>query len=366
MWPLLLMAALLAGCGRGNGVKVYQLANDQSAPPPPSQTSAPPRTEGAAPPSGLQWSLPAGWTEASPGEMSVASFQVPGQNGGAASVSIVPLPGLAGGVEANVNRWRGQVGLDEASPDEIQKSAQSIQAGDQPAQLFDILGKNSGGESSRILAAIQRRGDTTWFIKMIGAGTLVEQQKPAFIAFLKSLKFPAAAPAEALPPGHPPVGGADTATPMTGSIAAETARPAWTVPADWKEVPTAQFLVAEYSIAGANGGGAAVNVAELAGDGGGLLPNVNRWRQQIGLDAVGGDDLGKVTATVAVAGGQATLVDWTGASAGIGGPVRLVGAIVPVAGQTWFYKLMGEPSVVAAQKDAFVKFVQTAKYSHAP
>jgi hypothetical protein len=66
-----------------------------------------------------------------------------------------------------------------------------------------------------------------------------------------------------------------------------------------------------------------------------------------------------------VAGGQATFVDMTGSNAN-GQPTRLVAAIVPMGNTTWFYKLMGDEKVVASQKDAFTKFVQTAKYSNAP
>ena len=43
-------------------------------------------------------------------------------------------------------------------------------------------------------------------------------------------------------------------------------------------------------------------------------------------------------------------------------PARLVGVVLPLADQTWFYKLMGDPEVVAAQKDALLQFVQSAKY----
>jgi hypothetical protein len=32
------------------------------------------------------------------------------------------------------------------------------------------------------------------------------------------------------------------------------------------------------------------------------------------------------------------------------------------ANRTWFYKLMGNEQVVTEQKDAFMKFVQTAQY----
>jgi hypothetical protein len=369
-WALLLVAVVLAGCGRNGGIKVYRLANDQSN----QSTSAPAADEMNAPAAGenagaaaqprLQWTLPAGWTEKPPTEMRLASFNAAGPDGKQPDVSVVPLPGLAGGDAANVNRWRGQVGLSDVTSDEIQKSAEAIQAGGQPAQLFDILGKNPDGSPARILAAIQHRGDTTWFFKMTGDAAQVEEQKPAFIAFLKLLQFSEAEQTEALPPGRPPIGGTGMNAPMMSSAGASAAKPAWTVPADWKEVPPAQFLLAEYAIAGANGAAAEVNVAELDGDGGGLLPNVNRWRRQIGLGGASEDDLAKLTTTIA--GGQATLVDMTGTDAKTGGPVRLVGAMVPVGGQTWFYKLMGAPDVVAGQKDAFLKFIQTAKYSNAP
>ena len=54
------------------------------------------------------------------------------------------------------------------------------------------------------------------------------------------------------------------------------------------------------------------------------------------------------------------MVDFTGTDSKTGKPARLVGAIVPQNGQTWFYKLMGDEQIVAQQKDAFIKFIQSA------
>ena len=76
-------------------------------------------------------------------------------------------------------------------------------------------------------------------------------------------------------------------------------------------------------------------------------------------------DLAKLTASLDVTGGQATWVDLTGTDAN-GQPMRLVAAIVPMGDQTWFYKLMGDEKIVAREKDAFSKFVQTARYANAP
>ena len=59
---------------------------------------------------------------------------------------------------------------------------------------------------------------------------------------------------------------------------------------------------------------------------------------------------------------KAVLADFTGTDARSGKPARLVGVVLPLNGQTWFYKLMGDADVVGAQKDAFVQFVQSSKY----
>ena len=263
-WPLLLIAATLAGCGRDN-VKVYRLSNDDSssaAPPPNATAAAPDQSENNAAQPQLQWTLPAGWTQVAPGEMSIASFKVSGPNGAEADVSVVPLPGMAGGDTANVNRWRGQMGLGAATADELQKMAEAVQVGDQSATLYDLVGSDN---AKRILGVIQQRSGTTWFFKMTGDANLVKQQKPQFTAFLKSLTFTAASQPAALPPGHPDIGGADQNAPMMSAGSAGAGKPAWTVPEGWQEVPAAQFLLAEYSIAGANGAKAEVNVAELNG-----------------------------------------------------------------------------------------------------
>ena len=117
---------------------------------------------GPAPATGapqLTWKTPAGWTEVTPGEMRIASFKVSGAGGKQADVSVIPLPGMAGTDSANVNRWRGQVGLSPMTDDELQKAAENVEAGSQPAQLYDIAGKSGQRQRGRILGVIQHRDD---------------------------------------------------------------------------------------------------------------------------------------------------------------------------------------------------------------
>lgn len=386
-WLLPVLTSLLflpvAGCHRDE-VKTYRVAKDQNQPQPQSapamSTDSPNPTlppghpdissasaapgfaaSGSAQPQ-LTWKTPEGWTEVPSGEMRVASFKIQGQNGKQADVSVIPLPGLPGSDEANVNRWRGQVGLSSVSPDELKKSAESVEAGGQPAQLYDIAGQNPGsGDATRILGVIQHRTDAVWFFKMTGDADLAEQQKPAFVAFLKSVKFTTVQAQTELPPSHPPIGDTGMGAPTASAPVSSEGKPDWQVPAGWQEVSGGQFLVAKFTITGKSSA-TAVNVSRSPGEGGGLVGNINRWRGQLGLTSLSDGDVNKLVTAIDVPGGRASLVDLSGTDARTGQPTRLVGVMVPQSGQTWFYKLMGDAKVVESQKDAFTKFVQSVKY----
>jgi hypothetical protein len=384
--PPVLMSLLflpVAGCHRDE-VKTYRVAKDQNQPQPQSAPAMPTDSPNPTLPPGhpdissasaapglaasgsarpqLTWQTPEGWTEVPAGEMRVASFKIQGQNGKQADVSVIPLPGLPGSDEANVNRWRGQVGLSPASPDELKKSAESVEAGGQPAQLYDIAGQNPGsGDATRILGAIQHRPGAVWFFKMTGDADLAEQQKPAFVAFLKSVKFTTVQAQTELPPSHPPIGDTGMGAPTASAPISSEGKPNWQVPAGWQEVSGGQFLVAKFIITGKSSA-TAVNVSSSTGEGGGLAGNINRWRGQLGLTSLSDGDVNKLVTAIDVPGGKASLVDLSGTDARTGQPTRLVGVIVPQSGQTWFYKLMGDAKVVESQKDAFIQFVQGVKY----
>ena len=317
---------VISACGRED-VKTYRVPKEQ--PPQAELPAGHPDISAAAPQ--LNWKLPDGWQEAPASDFRVASFKIAGKDGAKADVSVIPLPGEAGGDFSNVNRWRGQVGLAPVTPEEFAKLAETIEIAGQPAPLYDQT-----GDSSHILAAIQRREGTTWFFKMTGDPQLVAQQKPAFVSFLKSIQFAGTS----LPAGHPAISASMPSTPASGE-----GRPTWNAPSDWTEVPSGQFLVAKFTMPG---GQAAVNISTSPGNGGGLPANVNRWRKQLGLPE--SDDNQLATE------GPISFVELKGERA------SLVGAIVSLPGQTWFYKLMGDPATVAAQKEAFTKFVREVKY----
>lgn len=359
----LILAGFLAGCGR-NDVQVYQVAKEPAGAPNQAMPPGHPDTAAAGP--RLRWQLPTGWEEVPAGEMRLASFRVKGSNGQQADISIVPLPGLAGGDMENVNRWRNQVGATPLTQEDFQKAGESVAIDKTDAKLYEQSGKvPASGEDGRILAAILHRQGETWFFKMNGSDELVAQQKPAFVNFLKSMSFGEGEAMAGLPASHPPIDAASSAAGAAAGAAPSAAaagKPAWEVPGAWKEVAGGQFLIAKFVISGEGTAQAAVNVSMSGGAGGGLAGNINRWRNQLGLEQLPEDEAAKLATPIDNASSTVRLVDLSGKDARSGQPARLVGAIVPQGDQTWFYKLMGDQTVVAGQKDAFVRFVQTAKY----
>jgi hypothetical protein len=375
---LLAAAVVLGGCRRAE-VRVQRVPKDL-APIPVQTASAAPATTGgmdlpapsamATPPAPatarpqIKWTLPAGWAEKPATEFRVASFNVPGNNGQVADVAVTPLPATGHELEL-VNMWRSQMQLPPLSGPDPDKGTETVAVGTNSARLFDVASEKAvigDGLRGRMLIATLTREGTSWFFKMTGEESFVSGQKPVFLQFLKSVSFEDAN---------------DTASSMADAHASMNAGPAvaatdagspspWTAPTDWKSLPPSQFLVAKYAING-TGGKAEVNVSMLSGEGGGVQMNVNRWRGQLGLSPVDEDGLAGLTGSLDTPGGKAVTVDLKGTNKQTGQPhQRLIGVILPQGGQTWFYKLMGDEAIVAEQKDAFTKFVQSPRTANAP
>jgi hypothetical protein len=342
---IFLATTALAGCKRED-VKVYQVSTAQSPAPPQNETSAPAPDENSQP--RLQFVLPDGWQQITPSQMRVASFSVTNADGQTADVGVIPLP--AGEDElALVNMWRDQMQLPALTNE---TAAETVSVGNDSAKLFEIASDApliAGKFRKRILVGELTRGATSWFFKMTGEDSFVASQKQSFLQFLKSISFVENAPA--------PI----AAAPATQN---ENANSIWTIPAGWQPLSPSEFLFAKFSIQNGNAK-AEVNVSQLAGEGGGLLANANRWRGQLGLPQILEADLPMLATSIDSSNGKIQVVDFLGTDSKTGQPARLVGAIVPQNGQTWFYKLMGDPQIVAQQKDAFIKFIQSANYSNA-
>ena len=306
----------------------------------------------------LRWKTPAGWTEADGDGMRVANFRITGKDGQHAEVAAVPLPGMRDDDLAFVNLWRQQLALPAATGADLARMIERVPVGEATGKLFDILGgaSSAASQTNSIVVATVAKGGLTWFIKLQGDAPVVADQRPAFLEFLKSIRIHPNAQQVLMarasgPQKHTPDDGHNHET-----------LPEWKVPEGWQQQAAPQFAVAGFAIPGAEGAGAEVSVSHMGGTAGGALLNVNRWRNQMGLNPVAEGDLSGLAKQFEVEGRAAMLVELNGTYSKTGKPAVMLAAMVPGSGSTWVYKLVGDEQVVAQSKDAFMKFIQTAKH----
>lgn len=138
----------------------------------------------AAPAEGrLRWTLPAGWKETAGSGMRIATLTPPGA--GKAEATVVALPGDSGGELANVNRWRGQIGLGATDEKGMAEAKTTVQTGVGPASVYTFT--SGGASKSRLVAAVVQHDGTSWFIKLMGEDEAVKKANGSFVALIKSL-----------------------------------------------------------------------------------------------------------------------------------------------------------------------------------
>ena len=192
---LALGALLVAGCRREE-VTYHRVPKEQPASPmlasagamPPEGAAQPgaPGSEVAPPPrpaGGLRWSLPKGWTEEVAGGMRYATLRAPVQ--GKVDVSVVVLPGPAGGELANVNRWRGQIGLPPTDDAALAAARKVLATKAGPVNVYDFANEE---KKSRTIAALAEVDGSTWFVKLSGDAAPVAAVRPDFLRLLESLR----------------------------------------------------------------------------------------------------------------------------------------------------------------------------------
>src|SRR5262249_3778568 len=105
-----------------------------------------------------------------------------------------------------------------------------------------------------------------------------------------------------------------------------------------------------------NGEQADVSVVPLMGAAGGDLANINRWRGQISLAPINEGDLAKASERVSLAGRPMLLIDFSNEGK------RVIAATDHQDERSWFFKMTGDASVVAAEKPKFLKFLESVKF----
>lgn len=125
------------------------------------------------------WKAPDGWTQGPAKQMRLVTFRP--DDDPRVECYVTVLDGAAGGLEANVNRWRQQMRLTPLTADAIAK-----------LDVVSVLGRDArvveiDGGAVGICGLVCELDGRTLFVKMTGPSESLRAERERFLAFCRSL-----------------------------------------------------------------------------------------------------------------------------------------------------------------------------------
>lgn len=140
-------------------------------------------TPGASAPGGsgdIRFQKPDPWMAVAPKQFIQSAFMVVDGK----KELLITVSRAGGSAVANVNRWRGQMGLEPLDEPGVAQLLKEFPVGSRPGALLEMA-----TESQALVVALIPAGGSTIFIKMMGDPKLATQERERFEAFARSVTF---------------------------------------------------------------------------------------------------------------------------------------------------------------------------------
>lgn len=309
----------------------------------------------------FDYELPEGWVELALTQDRLVNVRPAGDPEAACTLTF--LQGSAGGLEANVNRWRGQLGAEPLSGAAIAALPTHPLLG-RTATVVEASGTFKGmGDTNlpgfALLGLIVSEPGGSLFLKFTGPEARVATEREHFLAFAGSLH---------LAQDHstaPDVSAAAPHGPDDGTPHAE-AHLSWTAPEGWREAAPRAMREVTFTVGQA--GEAECYITRLGGDAGGLVANLSRWCSQFSRPALTQAQIDALP-RAEMLGTTVPVLELDGSFEGMNGTVQQEQALLGVAyihpEESVFVKFVGPESVVKVERERFLAFVKSIE-EHGP
>ncbi|WP_442481314.1 hypothetical protein [Aeoliella sp. SH292] len=269
----------------------------------------------------VTWEVPEGWKEGPERMMREATLVLP-EGEPPVEVAISKLTVQGEETEyllANINRWRGQLGLKPVEKLDEAAGVKVVELDGGKAWVFDGVGEMS-------------------------ASAMMPPMMGGNAPFAGGVTPPVA-------PSNPP-----TAAPAPVAPAAPELT--FTTPDTWKEGARGTMGSRSYTV-GEPADGVIVKMSDFPPVGmmADPLANINRWRGQLGATPAEEGKLDEVSEPIAVADVEGRLTDITSPD----GSQKMLAAMVQKYGKVWFFQMLGPAKGVEAAREDFTKWLAGVK-----
>jgi hypothetical protein len=302
--------------------------------------------------------VPAGWSNLAPTSMRAVNLAV--EREPAAQCTLTLLSGDGGGLAANIDRWRGQMSLAPSTAAELAALPTGELLG-RPAVRVDFAGDYSGmgaakNSGYRMVGLLAVASEGSAFLKFVGPAPVVEAELAAFDAVAASLRPRDAAAANVDVAAEAPSAAAPSVANGGATAAGSNAKLRWQAPTSWTQGPTRMMREVTYTTPD----GMDCYISVLAGEGGGIRANFDRWRGQMGAAPLSSEELAALERVPSL-GATALLIEIAGSFEGMGGEkiddALMLGAVIAQDDATVFVKLVAPTAVAQRERENFRAFV---------
>lgn len=152
----------------------------------------------------LRFKAPEGWVSERPtSSMRASQYQLPAADGDPEAASLVVYyfgPGQGGSVDANLERWIGQMQSADGRPSKDTSKTETTSVNGMKTTMLDVTGTYAGGDMGgggagqskpnfRMRAAVIETPKGAYFVKLVGPVKTVARWDQAFLDFVKSAEF---------------------------------------------------------------------------------------------------------------------------------------------------------------------------------
>ncbi len=257
------------------------------------------------------WNMPDDWTNAGPKPMRFATLIIDSSEP-PLELAISKL-GPDQDLLLNVNRWRGQIGLNPSTIAELEGQIKNLESEAGKYLVFDAEGTGSG------------------------------EMKPPFAG------------------GGAPFATREPLAPFAGTEpGAQSKKLAYEVPEGWSEGSTSSIvhvrLVKKIESAEVQ-----ITIIEMPADANEWEPNVARWANQVGMENLSAEQLADRVSEITIDGIKGKSVDLVSLESD--SPTGTIAGMVKRDGSAWFLKLSGEKRQVEANRETYQKFLDSLRFN---
>ena len=172
---------LYAGCEKDYSPRTYRLSKD----PVDISKSISKSLDNTEKKESFIWNVPKHWIPKEKGSLRLASYKIPVLDD-FADLSVTKFGGDAGGIKANVNRWRKQLGLNPETLEEIQSKAVHGNSSMGVYTIYKLI--NNKNQNLAFLCMILPLDNSVIFVKLSSTVDALETLEKEFDTFCSSFR----------------------------------------------------------------------------------------------------------------------------------------------------------------------------------